>query len=260
VRGQESASRVPRPGRPRAPKDDDARIVERLQRSLLPSVLEVKGLVTAAEYRPAARHHNVGGDWYDVFEPLPGTITWVIGDVAGHGFGEAVVMAQLRNALRAYALDTHDPAEILRRLDRFVSAYLPNDTTATACVLILDRGTGTVRYSGAGHPPPLLLAEREGILVTHWLDQARGLPLGVRESDERPVAQFTLTPSDTLVLYTDGLVERHGADIEDGMERLRMAAKDLSDQTPETVCRQLMRLPGDTHAGDDRALLVSRIS
>jgi len=116
VQGQEPRPQVPGPGRPRAPKDDDARIVERLQRSLLPSVLEVKGLVTAAEYLPAARHHNVGGDWYDVFEPVPGTVTWVIGDVAGHGFGEAVVMAQLRNALRAYALDTDDPAEILRRL------------------------------------------------------------------------------------------------------------------------------------------------
>src|SRR5947209_10077103 len=76
VHGQEPRPRVPGPGRPRAPKDDDARIVERLERSLLPSVLEVKGLVTAAEYLPAARHHNVGGDWYDVFEPVPGTVTW----------------------------------------------------------------------------------------------------------------------------------------------------------------------------------------
>lgn len=260
MHGQEPRPQVPGPGRPRAPKDDDARIVERLQRSLLPSVLEVKGLVTAAEYVPAARHHNVGGDWYDVFEPVPGTVTWVIGDVAGHGFGEAVVMAQLRNALRAYALDTDDPAEILRRLDRFVTAYLPNDTTATACVLVLDRPTGRVRYSGAGHPPPLLLAERDGVSVTHWLDQAKGLPLGVRETEFRPVAQFTLIPSDTLVLYTDGLVEKPGDDIEDGMERLRMAAHLVCTETPETVCRQLMRLPGEAYAGDDRALLVSRIS
>jgi len=234
--------------------------VEQLQRSLLPSVLEVKGLVTAAEYRPAARDHNVGGDWYDVFEPRPGTVTWVIGDVAGHGFGEAVVMAQLRNALRAYALDTDDPAEILRRLDRFVAAYLPHDTTATACVLVLDRATADVHYSVAGHPPPLLVGERDGILVAHWLDEAKGLPLGVRETEFRPVARFTLAPSDTLVLYTDGLIEKPGDDIEDGMERLRRAAQLLSAETPETVCRQLMRLPGDAYAGDDRALLVSRIS
>jgi len=261
VHAQEPRPQQPAaPGRPRAPKDDDARIVERLQRSLLPSVLEVKGLVTAAEYVPAARHHNVGGDWYDVFEPVPGTVTWVIGDVAGHGFGEAVVMAQLRNALRAYALDTDDPAEILRRLDRFVSAYLPNDTTATACVLVLDRATGRVRYSGAGHPPPLLVVERAGAYVTHWLDQAKGLPLGVRENEHRPVAQFTLVPSDTLVLYTDGLVEKPGDDIEDGMERLRMAAQLVCAEPPETVCRHLMLLPGEAYAGDDRALLVSRIS
>jgi serine phosphatase RsbU (regulator of sigma subunit) len=124
----------------------------------------------------------------------------------------------------------------------------------------LDRTTGRVRYSGAGHPPPLLLAERDGAYVTHWLDQAKGLPLGVRETEDRPVAQFTLLPSDTLVLYTDGLIEKPGDDIEDGMERLRMAAQLVCAETPETVCRQLMRLPGDAYAGDDRALLVSRIS
>lgn len=260
MHGQKPGPPVSGPGRPGAPKDDDARIVERLQRSLLPSVLEVKGLVTAAEYIPAARHHNVGGDWYDVFEPVPGTVAWVIGDVAGHGFGEAVVMAQLRNALRAYALDTDDPAEILRRLDRFVTAYLPNETTATACVLVLDRATGRVRYSTAGHPPPLLLAERGGKHNTHWLDQGKGLPLGVRETMFRPVAEFTLLPADTLVLYTDGLIEKPGDDIEDGMERLRAAAQLVCVEAPETVCRQLMRLPGEAYAGDDRALLVSRIS
>jgi len=259
VHGQQPRPPTPGPGRPQSRKDDDARIIERLQRSLLPSILEVKGLVTAAEYIPAARHHNVGGDWYDVFEPGPGIVAWVIGDVAGHGFGEAVVMAQLRNALRAYALHTPDPAEILHRLDRFVSAYLPNDTTATACVLVLDRSTGRVSYSVAGHPPPLLLAERGGVLLAEWLDQAKGLPLGVRETDARPVGQFALRPGDTLVLYTDGLIEKPGDDIEDGMERLRMAAQLVCAETPETVCRQLMRLPGDSYAGDDRALLVSRI-
>lgn len=260
MHGQEPRPPVPAPGRARTPKDDDARIVERLQRSLLPSILEVKGLTTAAEYLPAARHHNVGGDWYDVFEPTAGTVAWVIGDVAGHGFGEAVVMAQLRNALRAYALHTSDPADILHRLDRFVSAYLPNETTATACILVLERSSGTVRYSVAGHPPPLLLAERGGVLLADWLDQAKGLPLGVRETDLRPVGEFRLVPGDTLVLYTDGLIEKPGDDIEDGMERLRRAAQLVSAEPPETVCRQLMRLPGDAYAGDDRALLVSRIS
>ena len=243
---------------PSAP-DDDTGIVERLQRSLLPSILEVKGLITAAEYLPAARDHNVGGDWYDVFEPVPGQVAWVVGDVAGHGFGEAVVMAQLRNALRAYALDTTDPSQILTRLDRFVAAYLPNDTTATACVLVLDRHRGTVRYSVAGHPPPLLVTERDGAYVTHWLNGARGLPLGVRETDPRPVAERPLGPGDTLVLYTDGLIEKPGDDIDAGMERLRLAAQLLSRDAPVDLCRQLMRLPGESYAGDDRALLVSRI-
>ncbi|NUR60378.1 MAG: serine/threonine-protein phosphatase [Catenulispora sp.] len=260
MHGQEPRPPVSARGRTRG-RDDDARIVERLQRSLLPSILEVKGLTTAAEYVPAARHHNVGGDWYDVFEPAPGTVAWVIGDVAGHGFGEAVVMAQLRNALRAYALHTADPAEILYRLDRFVSAYLPNETTATACVLVLDRSSGTVRYSVAGHPPPLVVvADQDGRLVAQWLDQGKGLPLGVRETDPRPVGEFVLVPGDTLVLYTDGLIEKPGADIDEGMERLRVAAQLMCTETPETVCRHLMRLPGDEYAGDDRALLVSRIS
>lgn len=249
--------RIPRPFP--GVHDDDAGIVERLQRSLLPSILEVKGLITAAEYIPAARHHNVGGDWYDVFEPAPGHVAWVIGDVAGHGFGEAVVMAQLRNALRAYALETVDPSQILARLDRFLAAYLPNDTTATACVLVLDRAAHTVAYSVAGHPPPLLVSEHGGTTVTHWLDDARGLPLGVRETDPRPVAELTLHQGDTLVLYTDGLVEKPDADIDVGMERLRAAAQLLCRTAPGDLCRQLMRLPGDLYAGDDRALLVSRI-
>jgi serine phosphatase RsbU (regulator of sigma subunit) len=238
--------------------DDDTGILERLQRSLLPSVVEVKGLITAAEYLPAARDHNVGGDWYDVFEPAPGHVAWVIGDVAGHGFGEAVVMAQLRNALRAYALETVNPARVLSRLDRFLAAYLPNDTTATACVLILDRLTGIVRYSVAGHPHPLLLCERDGTFVTHWLDQAQGLPLGVRE-EYRPVAERTLSPGDTLVLYTDGLIEKPGEDIDFGMEQLRRKAQLLCRDSPSDLCRQLMRLPGESYGGDDRAVLVSRI-
>jgi serine phosphatase RsbU (regulator of sigma subunit) len=245
--------------RHRSPGEDEIGIVERLQRSLLPSILEIKGLITAAEYLPAARHHNVGGDWYDVFEPAPGQVAWVIGDVAGHGFGEAVVMAQLRNALRAYALDTTDPAEILTRLDRFLAAYLPPDTTATACVIVLDRATGTIRYSIAGHPPPLLLCERDGDTFAHWLDDASGLPLGVRLTDLRPVAERALRPGDTLVLYTDGLIEKPDDDIDAGMDRLERAAALLARDAPRDLCRQLMRLPGDLYAGDDRALLVSRI-
>ena len=245
---------------PRRPSsDDDTGIVERLQRSLLPSVLEIKGLTTAAEYLPAARHHNVGGDWYDVFEPAPGQVAWVIGDVAGHGFGEAVVMAQLRNALRAYALDTTDPAEILTRLDRFLVAYLPPDTTATACVIVLDRATSEIRYSVAGHPPPMLLCERGGENQAHWLDDASGLPLGVRLTDLRPVASRPLLSGDTLVLYTDGLVEKPDDDIDAGLDRLERAAFLLARDAPADLCRQLMRLPGDLYAGDDRALLVSRI-
>jgi serine phosphatase RsbU (regulator of sigma subunit) len=247
------------PRSPSSPPDDDADIVERLQRSLLPSVLEIKGLITAAEYMPAARHHNVGGDWYDVFEPAPGLVAWVIGDVAGHGFGEAVVMAQLRNALRAYALDTTDPAEILTRLDRFLAAYLPRDMTATACVLVMDRASATVRYSVAGHPPPLVLCERDGANVADWLDDATGLPLGVRLTDVRPVAERSLLAGDTLVLYTDGLIEKPDDDIDAGMDRLERAASLLARDAPSDLCRQLMQLPGDTYAGDDRALLVSRI-
>lgn len=247
------------PSFPETSPDDDSGILERLQRSLLPSVLEIKGLITAAEYLPAARDHNVGGDWYDVFEPAPGHVAWVVGDVAGHGFGEAVVMAQLRNALRAYALETVNPARVLSRLDRFLAAYLPNDTTATACVLILDRLTGVVRYSVAGHPPPLLVAERGGTFATHWLDQAQGLPLGVRE-EFRPVAELQLAPGDTLVLYTDGLIEKPGEDIDKGMEQLRHMALLLCRNSPTDLCRQLMRLPGEAYAGDDRVLLVSRIT
>jgi serine phosphatase RsbU (regulator of sigma subunit) len=169
-------------------------------------------------------------------------------------------MAQLRNALRAYALDTVDPAQILQRLDRFLAAYLPNDTTATAGVLVLERATNTLRYSVAGHPPPLLLSENDGAYVGHWLDDAKGIPLGVRHTDQRPVASRPLNAGDILVLYTDGLIEKSDDDIDAGMDRLRRAATLLSRDTPRDLCRQLMRLPGDLYAGDDRALLVSRIA
>jgi serine phosphatase RsbU (regulator of sigma subunit) len=233
-------------------------IAERLQRSLLPELPVVRGLQIAARYAPAADTAQVGGDWYDSFVLPQGDTALIIGDVTGHDLQSTVTMSQVRNMLRGIACDREEPpAAILRRLDLAVTA-LYGHRTAT-CVYSLVKGAegGPYRlaWSTAGHPPPLLVTYDGG---TRFLEGGHGMLLGVQPDSHRSDAVRRLPEGSTLLLYTDGLVERRGESLDHGLTRLRQRASALSDQSLDDMCDELL---SGLAAGsrDDVALLALRL-
>jgi integral membrane sensor domain MASE1/anti-sigma regulatory factor (Ser/Thr protein kinase) len=230
------------------------RIAETLQRGLLPDRLpEVPGIGLAARYVPAGADMAVGGDWYDVVELPSGHIGLAIGDVAGHGPRAASTMGQLRMALRAYALEEPSPAEVVRRLDRLVSRLLMSEIV-TLVYLVLDLDSGMVQFANAGHPPPLLV--RSGGQAT-FLEDGLGPPLGCDDPGLPAEARIRLVPGSTLLLFTDGLVEKRGASIDEGLQRLATVATDCG-QDIEAFCEQLLCSMVEDDTADDVALLVIR--
>ena len=154
------------------------RIAETLQRSLLPERLpQVPGLAAAARYLPAATEAEVGGDWYDVI-PIPGGgVGLVMGDVAGKGLAAASMVGRLRSALRAYALEGHDPARVVEQLNRLVWAEAEESQMATLLYLVVDPAADEVRWVNAGHPPALLVRDG-GDEPPRFLEGGRSVPLG----------------------------------------------------------------------------------
>jgi putative methionine-R-sulfoxide reductase with GAF domain len=245
------ADRVGLASRGRAHSLDQAAALA-LQRSLIPTELpERPGLELAGRYVPG-HASGVGGDWYDVF-PLPsGSLGVVMGDVAGHGLQSAVVMGRVRSALRAYALLSDDPAEVLTLLDRKVVHFEAGSLT-TALYAIVSPDNSTVRVSLAGHPCPVLAAPgRPNALLSVRVDPALGVG---RRLPERHTTAVDFPPGAVLVAYTDGLVERRGEVLDDGMARL-MGAVPLADV--ETVCGTVMAMLDAEHPADDIALLAVR--
>jgi integral membrane sensor domain MASE1/anti-sigma regulatory factor (Ser/Thr protein kinase) len=230
------------------------RIAETLQRGLLPDRLpEVPGIGLAARYVPAGAEMAVGGDWYDVVELPSGRIGLAIGDVAGHGPRAASTMGQLRMALRAYALEEPSPAEVVRRLDRLVSRLLMSEIV-TLVYLVLDLDSGMVQFANAGHPPPLVV--RAGDQIS-FLEDGLGPPLGCDDPGLPAEARIRLVPGSTLLLFTDGLVERRGTSIDEGLQRLATVAMDCG-QDIEAFCDQLLCSMVEDDTADDVALLVIR--
>jgi integral membrane sensor domain MASE1/anti-sigma regulatory factor (Ser/Thr protein kinase)/PAS domain-containing protein len=229
------------------------RIAETLQRSLLPDRLpELPGVLLAARYVPASADMEVGGDWYDVVQLPNGQVGLAIGDVAGHGLRAASTMGQLRMGLRAYALEEPSPAKVVSRLDRLVSQLLESEIV-TLVYLVLDLDSGMVRLANAGHPPPLV-AGPEG--QTSYLEDGLGSPLGC--GDPEPVeTSFRLVPGSTLLLFTDGLVEKRGVSIGEGLERLEVLAAGC-DQDIETFCEVILGSMVKGAISDDVALLAIR--
>src|SRR5947209_2192783 len=228
-------------------------IAQQLQRALLPERLpSVPGLRLAARYLPGGAGSEVGGDWYDALALPDGRLALVMGDVAGRGVVAAATMGQLRSALRAYALDGAGPAEVLERLNTF-AVQLTGEGMATVVVLLLDPTRQTLRYANAGHPPPVLVGPED----TTFLDEARGVPLGVLEAPGYQEAAAALTPGTTVVLYTDGLVEERGRTLEEGFERLRVAiAGGGSD--PEPLCEAILGgTLGEATSSDDVTFVVA---
>lgn len=192
------------------------RTAEALQKSLLPEELpEVKGVRMQSSYSPGTQHVQVGGDWYDAF-PLPdGRVAGVLGDVMGKGIKAATGMSRVRNALRALAFSMPEPAEVLTGLDRMFDATEEVDQVTTLVYFVLDPETGQIDLSNAGHLPPLVVAEN----TEPWLLRAEpGTPLGV--SSQRGHHNFFVQPGNTVVLYSDGLVENRKRPVAAGLDEL----------------------------------------
>jgi serine phosphatase RsbU (regulator of sigma subunit) len=232
---------------------------ESLQRSLLTEPPQAGGLQIAVRYQPAAHEAQVGGDWYDAFGTPSGSTTLVIGDVAGHDRHAAAGMAQVRNVLRGVAqLVPEPPAAVLRALDRALHG-LDVEVLATA-VLCEVRESSTdgallLRWSNAGHPPPVLLTP-DG--TARLLATEPEMLLGLGPDADRSDHEVELPPGSMLVLYTDGLVERRDEALDVGLERLRRVAEQLHELPPEARPDAMLdRLGRD--ADDDVALLVLNV-
>ncbi|KAB1906216.1 SpoIIE family protein phosphatase [Micromonospora sp. AMSO31t] len=230
--------------------DQEHRIAVTLQRSLLPRRLpEVAGLDLAVRYEPASAQTEVGGDFYELVM-LDGHLLVAIGDVAGHSLHAATVMAELRHAVRAYAVEGHPPGVILDRVNELMRSLLPTEL-ATLCVLLLDPGSGLIRLASAGHLPALTSSDGR----TDFVQQAAPL-LGVR-APRPPDLEFVLPAGATLVLYTDGLIERRDATIDEGMAALAAVAARVDDDLDQFCQRLLVELaPPEIH--DDVAVVAVR--
>ncbi|MGX1546959.1 PP2C family protein-serine/threonine phosphatase [Streptomyces adustus] len=231
---------------------------EHLQRSLLPALLDVAPLGIAARYVPARAAVEVGGDWYDCF-PLPdGAMALIIGDVTGHDLAAAVTMGQLRNMLRALVCDRIEPpGDILRRLD-VPSHTLYGGQTATCIYARLEPGphrSWRLKLANASHPPPLLVSHDGD---TRYLTTGHSVLLGIEPDMPRPSGTHTLAPDSTLLLYTDGLIERPGEVLDRGLARLRQHAAALAREPLAVFCDELLARLADG-CDDDIALLAVRL-
>ena len=192
--------------------EHEHRVAILLQRSLLPRRLaDVVGVAAAARYLPAT--DEVGGDWYDVFELPRGRIGVAIGDVVGHGLRAATLMGQLRTALHAYAIEDQGPAATLELVDRFIQA-IPDDAMATAAYAVLDPLAGTIRVASAGHLPPIIV----GNGARRILEIPPATPLGAFSYAAYREHELVLDPGETLIFYTDGLIERPDVPLERSIE------------------------------------------
>jgi anti-anti-sigma factor len=235
-------------------------MAETLQRSLLPSALPtVDRLAVTARYLPAIEGTSAGGDWYDVLPLAGGAVAVAVGDVVGHGAPAAAVMGQLRSALAGLLLADLRPAKALEVLDRF-AGHVAGARMSTVACLRLEPDVGRLTYSSAGHPPHLLVDGDDGAGRDGYLDGGLGPALGLPGAGTRPEAARTLSPGATLVLYTDGLVERRGESLEHGLQRLAAAVTDRrSDPLEALVDGVLDDLVGGSGGDDDVAVVAVRL-
>ncbi|WP_329025478.1 SpoIIE family protein phosphatase [Streptomyces sp. NBC_00690] len=237
--------------------DQEHDLAEGLQQAMLPRrIPAVPGAQIAVRYRSARIGRDIGGDWYDIITLPGGRVGAVIGDVQGHDTDAAAVMGQLRIVLRAYAAEGHTPATVMARASIFLDE-LDTDRFATCLYAEADPATGVVQVVRAGHVDPLL---RDTDGSCRRLPVEGGLPLGLSAEFGRleyPVSTVELDPGQTLILYTDGLVEQPGADLDDGMQMLtalvRSGPSDLQ-RLADHLCEVVDERGGE----DDVAILLLR--
>jgi serine phosphatase RsbU (regulator of sigma subunit) len=222
-----------------------------LQRSLVPAALPaIPGLDLAARYSPGAA--TVGGDWYDVFTLPTGELGVVMGDVAGHGLSAAVVMGRMRSSLRAYALESNDPAEVLDKLDRKMQHFEPG-AIATVLYAVCHPKLEWARIASAGHWPPVL-AVPDGPAAA--VELPPGVLIGVDTDPRRTSTTVEIPPESLLCFYTDGLIERRDSSIDRNLRRL---CESIKPGPAEAVCAAVMAaLVGHDVVSDDVALLTVR--
>ncbi len=233
--------------------DEQRETAVALQHAMLGPVNMPAGF--AVRYHPASRPLEVGGDWYDVVDLDDGRFAIIVGDCVGHGLGAATVMGQLRSACRALFLEQSAPSAVLAGMDRFAARLVgARCTTAFCAVLTLD--TGELVYSSAGHPPPIMV-QADGTIT--MLEGGRGLPLALRQGRLRPEVRMTMPARSTLLLYTDGLIERRGTSMDDGIARAADLVRDSRSCALDDVADDLMSglEPGGGYP-DDVAVLLYR--
>lgn len=230
---------------------------EQLQRSLLTQPQPQPHLEVVTRYVPAAEEAQIGGDWYDVFTQPDGATVLVVGDVAGHDIAAAAMMGQLRSMLRGIGVTTGSgPARLLTELDRAIEA-LGLDASATAAVVRLrtDGDGARLAFSNAGHPPPLLVHRDGGVEALGEHDTL----LGVVPGEPRQQVESALRPGDTLLLFSDGLVERRTEDIDVGHAALeRLLGQVRGEPLDQLVDRLVTDLLPPAH-DDDVAVLAVRL-
>ena len=224
-----------------------------LQRALMPQDLpDLEGVDVAFRYLPGAEGTEVGGDWFDVIPLSSGRTAFVIGDVMGRGLHAAAVMGQLRTAVRALAVVDLHPADLIGHLNELVNA-LPGHQIATCVYAVYDPAAETLEIGNAGHPPPLLITPESGAALVEGEPDA---PLGTPDRTFRTLLR-SFPAGSSLLLYTDGLVERRDRSIDDGLRALTECV--TADASPKQVCDTLVaELVGSASSDDDVALLVAR--
>ncbi len=227
------------------------RISDTLQHAMLDVASDLP--TVAARYLPKTSGLTVGGDWYEVIDLGGGRRALIVGDCVGHDLEAATAMGALRNVSRALLSEGRGPVDVINSLHRFATT-MPAAVCATVVCAIVDLAQQTITYANAGHPPPLLA--RDGVAL--WLDQALAAPLAVGDP-ERTEARIEVHVDDLLVLYTDGLIERRGEVIDEGLHRLADCVLACSNNSVQDIADNLMRQLVDENPGDDISLVVKRI-
>ncbi|MBA2946065.1 PP2C family protein-serine/threonine phosphatase [Streptomyces himalayensis] len=224
-----------------------------LQRQCLPTEIPpLPGLRVAGRYAPARDGLDIGGDWYDVFRMPDGSVGAAIGDVQGHDVEAAAYMGQVRTCLRAVAVATTDPAEVLRRTNDLLVS-MGSELFVTCLFLRFEPATGELTVSRAGHIPAVW-ATTDGRCEVVMADG--GLPLGIVSDEKYPSTHRLLTGKGAFVLLTDGVVEGPSYEIEDGLDRVAALVRAACGADPDTLATEVIKVADLTGHSDDAAVLV----